>query len=181
MNILKKEWTSPIEYKKVKSSLDKLKNKNRSLNNELLSRRKSYKTELKENSPTTATIDERSLSSSLSLKEELMESQEKMKQLKLKMKKILIEQKRKDVSMRELRVAYNSEIKNKKNVEEEMMELRNKMSDNNKSHQQRKAAIDAMREGVSAQRKRNELLQHKVKENSQLEQKIHHLEVEKNR
>jgi hypothetical protein len=52
-----------------------------------------------ENSPTTATIDERSLSSSLSLKEELMESQEKMKQLKLKMKKILIEQKRKDVSM----------------------------------------------------------------------------------
>jgi hypothetical protein len=181
LNILKKEWTSPIEYKKVKSSLDKLKNKNRSLNNELLSRRKSYKTELKENSPTTATIDERSLSSSLSLKEELMESQEKMKQLKLKMKKILIEQKRKDVSMRELRVAYNSEIKNKKNVEEEMMELRNKMSDNNKSHQQRKAAIDAMREGVSAQRKRNELLQHKVKENSQLEQKIHHLEVEKNR
>ena len=68
-----------------------------------------------------------------------------------------------------------------KELENDIVDCKTKYNDAHKSHQQRKVAIDALREGVTAQRNRVEVLQHKISLHDQTEQKMFALEMERNR
>ena len=60
-------------------------------------------------------------------------------------------QKRLKLQLKELRKVLALETQKRKTCEEDIVGLKHKISDSLKSHQQRKAAVDALREGIQAQ------------------------------
>ena len=58
------------------------------------------------------------------------------------------------LTLKEVRAVVAAETQKRKTCEEDIVGLKHKIADSLKSHQQRKAAVDALREGVNAQRTR---------------------------
>ena len=92
-----------------------------------------------------------------------------IKKYKLKIKKMNVESKRISVSMKELRNMHNKDMKVKRLLEEDLKHTKIKLKDAQKSHLQQKTAINALREGVTAQRHCVEQLQQKVLQSEHLE------------
>jgi predicted nucleic acid-binding Zn-ribbon protein len=157
---------SPQVKKELTTQLERAKLKMKSLKNELLVRTKTMTAETKEDKEEAAATKE---------------MEEELRGMKVRLKKFHVESRRKDVAVKELRSAFADEQKEKKRMETELSEVRKKFEDSKKSHSQRKAAIDALREGVTAQRSRVEMLQGKVNEHSRLEEKMRSIERERER
>ena len=185
MDLMRKNWTSPDETKQMSSQLEKKKRKVRSLKNELAARTRRPAAGV--GSKTEADLEDatdeqqKGAKTAKTTLSEATAMAEDMKTLKTKMKKMSSEAKRSATSMKELRVLHHEESKHKKQLEQELRELKSKLSDAQKSHAQRKTAIDALREGVSAQRNRVETLQSKLSEQGRLEGRLRTAESERSR
>ena len=99
MDGMRKEWMSPQVKKELKNQLEKGKKKIKSLKNELLVRTKIKTFDTKEDKEEIAATKE-------------MESE--LKAVKVKLKKLHVESRRKEVAMKELRHAHTDEMKEKK-------------------------------------------------------------------
>ena len=201
IDLIRKEWTSPDTFKALQSSFDKSKKKIKSLKYEIASTKKEIKNIKEMNDPENQTTtntttnttttnnttnnntesETKSSSSSSGSKLNAEEMLVEIKKYKLKIKKMNVESKRISVSMKELRNVHNKDMKVKRLLEEDLKHTKIKLKDAQKSHLQRKTAIDALREGVTAQRHRVEQLQQKVLESERLENRLRSAENERNR
>ena len=181
IDLIRKEWTSPDTFKALQSSFDKSKKKIKSLKYEIASTNKEIKNIKEMNNPENQTMntttnntttnnttnnnsesETKSSSSSSGSKLNAEEMLVEIKKYKLKIKKMNVESKRISVLMKELRNMHNKDMKVKQLLEEDLKHTKIKLKDAQKSHLQQKTAINALREGVTAQRHCVEQLQQKV-------------------
>ena len=101
--------------------------------------------------------------------------------LRSKCKKLSAENRRKDVSMKDLLKKYHAEVERREKLTKTLKTVKERLSHESKSHEQRRSAIGALREGVGAQRQRVEALQAKIQDQSKLEHRARQAEHERSR
>jgi hypothetical protein len=186
INALRTDWSSPKETQELTRQLVKWKKKHAALkkNNDGLRnkqrkwvmaeatlKREAEALQQEEEKPTTPEEERKRQSVWV----------EREKEWKQTLKKRNVDHKRMKLTLKEVRAVLAAETQKRKTCEEDIVGLKHKIADSLKSHQQRKAAVDALREGVNAQRTRNDTLSAKLKEHTALERSLHQLTGEKHR